>query len=79
MARFNLLAAGIVLLACSDGGTGPTPLQGTYPLVAENDQPLPSERPVRLLPHPERVSDPDGRDLRSPHVPPQQEQRDRLR
>jgi hypothetical protein len=43
MGRFDLLAAGIVLLACSDGGTGPTPLQGTYPLVAENDQPLPSD------------------------------------
>jgi len=43
MARFGVLAAGIVLLACSDGATAPTPLQGTYPLVAENDQPLPSD------------------------------------
>lgn len=44
MARRYLLLAGIVLMACSGGGgTAPTSLEGTYPLVAENDQPLPSD------------------------------------
>jgi hypothetical protein len=39
-----LLLAAIVLIACSgNGGTTPTSLEGTYPLVAENDQPLPSD------------------------------------
>jgi hypothetical protein len=41
--RYGLLA-GILLVACSgDGGTAPTSIDGTYPLVAENGQPLPSD------------------------------------
>src|SRR5918999_4495816 len=44
MTRLRILIASIVLIACSgDGGTGPTSIEGTYPLVAENEQPLPSD------------------------------------
>ena len=45
MVRRDLIVAGIafVTLYCGGGGTGPTPLEGTYALVAENDQPLPSD------------------------------------
>jgi hypothetical protein len=41
-----MLWAGCVLfiaLSCDGGGTDPTPLEGTYALVTENDQPLPSD------------------------------------
>ncbi len=42
--RLHLLAVAAVLTACSgNGGTSPTPLEGTYTLVSENDQPLPSD------------------------------------
>jgi hypothetical protein len=42
--RATLAIAGLalVVLSCGDG-TAPTPLDGTYTLVAENDQPLPSD------------------------------------
>ena len=44
MARLYLLAVATVLTACSsNGATAPTQLEGTYPLVSENDQPLPSD------------------------------------
>jgi hypothetical protein len=44
MAHRYSLMAGALLLACSgDGGTAPAPIEGTYPLVAENGQPLPSD------------------------------------
>jgi hypothetical protein len=45
MVPANLLIAGIALLAfsCHGGGTAPEPIEGTYTLVAENDQPLPSD------------------------------------
>ena len=45
MARAHLLIAVIALVAssCDGGGTAPEPLEGTYTLVAENDQPLPSD------------------------------------
>jgi hypothetical protein len=45
MTRLSLLATSIAFVACScDGaGTAPMPLDGTYTLVAENDQPLPSD------------------------------------
>jgi hypothetical protein len=41
----QLIAASIALaaLSCGDGSTGPTALEGMYTLVAENDQPLPSD------------------------------------
>jgi hypothetical protein len=44
MVHAGLLVASIVLvtLAC-DGSTAPLPLDGTFALVAENDQPLPSD------------------------------------
>jgi hypothetical protein len=44
MTRTFVLLAAAVLLACSsNGSTDPTPLEGTYTLLAENDQPLPSD------------------------------------
>src|SRR5919107_2469828 len=44
MIRVHLLLTATVLVACSgDGGTAPTSVEGTYPLVAENGQPLPSD------------------------------------
>jgi hypothetical protein len=44
MLRSGLLVASLafVALSCEDG-TAPTPLDATYTLVAENDQPLPSD------------------------------------
>jgi hypothetical protein len=42
MLRLGLLVASLAFAACGDG-TAPTPLDGTYTLVAENDQPLPSD------------------------------------
>ena len=44
MIRGRLLVAslGFALLSCGDG-TGPTPLEDTFTLVAENDVPLPSD------------------------------------
>jgi len=47
-ARFLAVSLGFVLLSCGDG-TGPTPLEDTFALVAENDVPLPSDH-----------SEPDG-------------------
>jgi hypothetical protein len=45
MARVGLLVGSIavVTLACDGGSTAPLPLDGTFALVAENDQPLPSD------------------------------------
>jgi hypothetical protein len=45
MARAGLFVASIVVvtLACDGGSTAPQPLDGTFALVAENDQPLPSD------------------------------------
>jgi hypothetical protein len=44
MAHTYCLMAGILLLACSgNDSTAPTSLEGTYPLVSENGQPLPSD------------------------------------
>ena len=45
MFRLSVLIASIafVALACDDDTTAPAPLDGTYALVAENDQPLPSD------------------------------------
>ena len=45
MGRWRTLVAGIALVAgsCDDDPTTPTPVQGTYLLVAENGQPLPSD------------------------------------
>jgi hypothetical protein len=45
MIRARLLAAsvGFLLLSCGDG-TGPTTLEDTFTLVAENDVPLPSDQ-----------------------------------
>jgi hypothetical protein len=45
MARLNLVIAtiGFIALSCDGGGTDPPPLEGTYTMVAENDQPLPSD------------------------------------
>jgi hypothetical protein len=45
MVRRQLLAASIAFaaLSCGDDNIGPTALEGTYTLVAENDQPLPSD------------------------------------
>jgi hypothetical protein len=45
MVRLRVLDVAIVLVACScDGGsTAPPAVEGTYALVAENDQPLPSD------------------------------------
>lgn len=45
MSRLSVLIASIafVALACGDDTTAPAPLDGTYALVAENDQPLPSD------------------------------------
>jgi hypothetical protein len=42
--RLDRLVVSIAFLAlsCGGDGTAPTPLEGTYTLVAENDQPLPS-------------------------------------
>lgn len=45
MSRLSVLVASIafVALACDGDTTAPAPLDGTYALVAENDQPLPSD------------------------------------
>jgi hypothetical protein len=45
MARLHLVIAStaFIALSCDGGSTDPTPLEGTYTLVAENDQPLPSD------------------------------------
>jgi hypothetical protein len=45
MARVGLLVGSIavVTLACDGGSTAPLPLDGTFALVAENDQPMPSD------------------------------------
>ena len=45
MARAGLLLASIVFLAlsCDGDSTAPAPLDGSYTLVAENDQALPSD------------------------------------
>jgi hypothetical protein len=45
MARLDLLVASIAFLtlSCDGGSTAPAPLDGTYVMVAENDQPLPSD------------------------------------
>ena len=44
-ARAGLLTASIafIALSCGDDSTAPALLEGTYTLVAENDQPLPSD------------------------------------
>jgi hypothetical protein len=41
-ARLLVASLGFFLVSCGDG-TGPTPLEGTFTLVAENDVPLPSD------------------------------------
>jgi hypothetical protein len=45
MSRLSVLIASItfVALSCDGDTTAPTPLEGTYALVAENGQPLPSD------------------------------------
>src|SRR5688500_4591721 len=45
MTRLRLLVTSIALVAgsCGGDGTAPTSLDGTYTLVAENGQPLPSD------------------------------------
>jgi hypothetical protein len=45
MIRATLLAAGLAILAwsCDGDSTAPRALDGVYTLVAENDQPLPSD------------------------------------
>ena len=45
MTRAGLLVAllGFAVWACDGNTTGPAPLEGTYTLVAENDQSLPSD------------------------------------
>jgi hypothetical protein len=45
MVRAGLIVTSIavVSLACDGGTTAPLPLDGTFALVAENDQPLPSD------------------------------------
>jgi hypothetical protein len=45
MIRLQLCISTLAFLAlsCGDNGTAPNPLEGTYTLVAENDQPLPSD------------------------------------
>jgi hypothetical protein len=45
MTRRRVLSAAILLIAssCDDGSTAPPQVEGTYTLVAENDQPLPSD------------------------------------
>lgn len=45
MTRARMFILGIVVpvLACAEGRTAPTALAGTYTLVAENDQSLPSD------------------------------------
>lgn len=45
MSRLSVLVASIafVALSCDGDTTAPAPLDGTYTLVAENDQPLPSD------------------------------------
>jgi hypothetical protein len=45
MMRLHLSVASIafVALSCGSGSTAPGPLDGTFTLVAENDQPLPSD------------------------------------
>jgi hypothetical protein len=45
MTRTGLLMAGIAVftLSCGGGGTAPSTLDGTYTLVEENGQPLPSD------------------------------------
>jgi hypothetical protein len=45
MTRAGLLVAllGFAVWSCDGNTTGPTTVEGTYTLVAENDQPLPSD------------------------------------
>jgi len=45
MTRLRLFVVSIALVvgSCDGSGTAPIPLEGTYALVAENDQPLPSD------------------------------------
>jgi hypothetical protein len=45
MSRLSVLVASIafVALSCDGATTGPGPLDGSYALVGENDQPLPSD------------------------------------
>jgi hypothetical protein len=45
MARLAVLNGAILLIAfaCDGGSTAPRGVEGTYTLVAENDQPLPSD------------------------------------
>jgi hypothetical protein len=45
MARLGTFIAAIVVvsLACDSGSTDPAEIEGTYTLVSENDQPLPSD------------------------------------
>jgi len=45
MSRLSVLIAFVagVVLSCDGDTTGPAPLDGTYVLVAENGQPLPSD------------------------------------
>jgi hypothetical protein len=45
MSRLSVLVAGLafVALSCDGDTTTPAPLDDTYTLVAENDQPLPSD------------------------------------
>jgi hypothetical protein len=45
MARLSVFIASMafVALSCDGDSTAPLPLDGTYTLVAENDQPLPSD------------------------------------
>ena len=45
MARLSVIVASITFaaLSCNGDSSAPTPLDGTYTLVAENDQPLPAD------------------------------------
>jgi hypothetical protein len=38
-----VVSIAFIALSCDGDGTAPTPLEGTYTLVGENDQPLPSD------------------------------------
>lgn len=41
--RQTAVAASVALMACNGDSTGPRPVGGTYALVLENGQPLPSD------------------------------------
>lgn len=64
MSRLSVLVASIafVALSCDGATTAPAPLDDTYTLVAENDQPLPSDpsAPFGCCLTPRLGSDPRG-------------------